>query len=135
MTAALVPVTALTVSTDVPGRRAVLAYLASLSTGSHETMRGALNTMAGLLGLPSADDVPWHVLRYEHAAAIRASLADRYAASTANKMLSALRGTVRMSWRLGLMTAEQREQVCAVEQVPGERVLRGRAIKIGRAHV
>jgi len=111
-----------------PGRRAVLAYLASLAPGSHETMAGSLTTIASLLGQQSADDVPWHMMRYEHCAAIRAQLAQRYAASTANKMLSALRGVIRTSWRLGLMTAEQREAATSVENVRGERVLRGREV-------
>src|SRR5262245_62100613 len=55
-------------------------YLASLSEGSRLTMRGALNTIAELLGVGEVLDangrdmrclaVPWGSLRYAHTAAV-----------------------------------------------------------------
>jgi len=45
--------------------------------------------------------MPWHLLRVQHTQALRSELADRYAASTANKMLAALRGALRAAWELG----------------------------------
>lgn len=38
--------------------------------------------------------------------AIRAILAERYAHSTANKMLNALWQTLKTAWKLGLMSAK-----------------------------
>jgi hypothetical protein len=36
------------------------------------------------------DTLDWAVLRFQHTAAIRSQLAERYAPATANKMLSAI---------------------------------------------
>ena len=73
-------------------------YLAGLAHGSRRTMRDALNTIAERLGAADALTVEWGALRFQHTAAIRAQLAERYRAATANKMLSALRGTLKAAW-------------------------------------
>src|SRR5690242_12780682 len=73
-------------------------YLATLAAGSRRTMLGALSEIAHTLTSDATVDahtLPWHLLRYHHAAAIRQQLASRYAATTANKMLSALRGVLK----------------------------------------
>jgi hypothetical protein len=64
-------------------------------------MRTAMNIIGELLGVGevlNADGqdvrclvVPWASLRYQHTAAIRAALQERYAPATANKLLAALR--------------------------------------------
>lgn len=67
-------------------------------------MRGALSTIAAiLLNLDEADGTvfPWYLVRYKHCQAVRTVLTQRYSPSTANEMLSALRGVLRESWRLG----------------------------------
>lgn len=71
-------------------------------------MREALDTIAALLTDRSlnAESLPWAAVRYERTQAIRAKLAGRYAATTANKMLAALRGVIRECWRLQQMTGE-----------------------------
>ncbi|MFN8469345.1 MAG: tyrosine-type recombinase/integrase [Caldilineaceae bacterium] len=80
----------------------VRVYLASLAPGSKRTMEQALEVIANLAtpGTP-ADTFPWGALRYQHTQAIRAALASRYDAATANKMLSALRQVLKAAWRLG----------------------------------
>jgi site-specific recombinase XerD len=82
-------------------------YLAGLAPGSQRTMRHALTTIAGLLGYADLLACPWHQLRFQHTAAVRARLQARYSAATANKMLAALRGTLLAARRLGLMTADE----------------------------
>lgn len=111
-----------------------LVYLASLSPGSRRTMGGALDTIARLLTsdeTATAVNVPWERVQYQHAAAIRAALAERYSHATANRMLSALRSVLKAAWRLGLITAEQYQQAAAVENVKGETIPAGRAIASG----
>src|SRR5215212_9031110 len=89
-------------------QRPALFYLASLATGSRRTMRGALDTIAGLLSSDQADaeGLPWHQLRYEHTTALRAALVERYAPATCSKMLAALRGVLRACRRLELLSGD-----------------------------
>ena len=98
-----------------------MAYLARLSPGSRRTMRASLETIARLAsaGEVGALDFPWWLLRYQHAEAIRGRLAESYAPATANKMLSAMKGVLKSCWRLGLMSADERERASDVEPVRG----------------
>src|SRR5690242_11166411 len=81
-------------------------YLATLAPGSRRTMEQALNTMAELLGFPSLLLCPWAKLHFQHTVALRTMLMARYHHTTANKMLSALRGTLKQAWKLGVMDTE-----------------------------
>lgn len=115
-------------------RHPAAVYLASLSAGSRPTMRRALATIAGILaGADRADPlaIPWQALRFQHTAAVRAALAERYAHSTANRMICALRGVLKAAWRLGLMSAEDYRRAADIESVRGERVPAGRAVSSG----
>jgi site-specific recombinase XerD len=111
----------------------VLAYLARLSPGSRRTMRASLETIARLAsaGHVGALGFPWWMLRYQHAEAIRGRLAEGYAPTTANKMLSAMKGVLKSCWRLGLMTADERDRASDVEPVRGTRLPPGRSIPRG----
>ena len=105
-------------------------YLAHLAPGSRRTMREALDTMAGILtgDRCDAETLDWAALRYQHTAALRAALAARYAATTANKMLAALRGTLKEAWRLGLVDAESYHRAADLPPVRGTSLPRGRAL-------
>jgi site-specific recombinase XerD len=111
----------------------VLAYLARLSPGSRRTMRASLETIARLAsgGEVGALDFPWWMLRYQHSEAIRGRLAETYAPATANKMLSAMKGVLKSCWRLGLMTADERDRASDLEPVRGTRLPPGRSIPRG----
>lgn len=112
----------------------VAVYLAGLSAGSRRTMLGALDTVAQLgLGSENATawDVPWHRLRFQHTQVVRSALAEKYAHTTANRMLSALRGVLKAAWKLGLMSAEDYQKAASVESVRGETVPAGRALSGG----
>jgi site-specific recombinase XerD len=104
-------------------------YLASLSLGSRRTMGQALGVLGEIL-LPGAaiENVPWHAVRYEHAMAIRARLAEKYAPSSANKILAALRGVSRAAFGLRSMSAEDLQRVVSVKGVRGTRLPKGRSI-------
>lgn len=109
-------------------------YLAGLSKSSRRTMRGALDTIARILSgdeETTAWEIPWHRLRFQHTTAIRSTLAEQYAHTTANRMLSALRGTLKAAWKLGLMSAEDYQRATSVESIRGETVPAGRALSSG----
>lgn len=109
-------------------------YLASLAPGSVRTMAGALDTIADLAAPgATADTFPWGRLRYQHTQAIRAALAAKYDAATANKMLSALRQTLKRAWRLGQMTADEYMAAADIANVKGEKPdqAAGRALGLG----
>lgn len=106
-------------------------YLAALAPSSRRTMEAALDTLAAMLGDFTAMTCPWGALRFQHTAAIRAQLAEKYAAATANKMLAALRGVLKAAWRLGLMTTEDYGRAADVVNVSGETLPAGRALTAG----
>lgn len=126
----LVPVSDTSVSKD---QHPVLVYLAKLAPGSRRAMSQALNTIAGLLTSNRADalQIDWAALRYQHTAAVRASLADRFAPMTVNRMLAALRGVLKEAWRLGLMDAETYHRATDLPSVRGERLPKGRRLTGG----
>lgn len=113
-------------------RNPAAVYLASLSATGRRTMHQALTAIAGMLA-PGADclSFPWAAIRYQHAAAIRARLAEQYSPATANKMLCALRGTLRAAWRLGLMSADDYQLAASVESVTGSTIPAGRELTPG----
>lgn len=121
-------------------RRPALVYLARLAPSSRRTMRRALATIAGLLtggadeeGRPWTDVevFPWWALRYEHTSAVRREIAERYAPATANRSLSALRGVLQETWRLGLMSAEDYHRAADLKNVSASTLPAGREISSG----
>jgi integrase len=96
-------------------------------------MRQALGVIADILssGKASVEALPWASLRYQHTAAVRAALAERYAPATANKALSALRGVLAECFRLDLMSAEDHARASDLPSVKGQSSPRGRALKTG----
>src|SRR6202048_5025161 len=112
----------------------VAVYLARLARSSRRTMRAALDAIASLLSDDRCDawSLAWEQLRYRHTTAVRALLADgRYAPSTANRHLAALRGVLKECWRLGYVTAEDFQRAADLEPVRGSRLPRGRALQAG----
>jgi site-specific recombinase XerD len=125
---------ALTVITPRPlDQNAAAVYLAGLSAGSRPAMRGALNEIAAMLtkGQVDALALDWAALRFQHTAAIRAKLAKRDAPATVNKKLSALRGVLKVAWRLSQMSAEDYTRAVDIESVTGSRLPAGRALTAG----
>jgi integrase len=106
-------------------------YLARLtSDNGRRTQRQALDVMAGLVtGNADCLAFPWQELRYQHTAAIRAKLIEKYAPATCNKFLSALRGVLKEAWRLGLMSAEEYQRAADLASVTGSTIPAGRAAK------
>ena len=111
-------------------RHPAAVYLDSLSEGSRLTMGQSLDAIASLLtgGECDAMTLDWAKLRYRHTAAIRTSLKRRYAATTANKMLCALRRVLLEAQRLDLMDATDYAKAVDFPSLKGKKKLRGRAL-------
>lgn len=105
-------------------------YLSQISAGSRRTMRAALNAIAQLLtnGTCDALTLDWSALRYKHTAAVRAALEEKYAATTANKMLSALRGVLKAALRLELLDVRDYTRAIDISNIKVTVELRGRML-------
>lgn len=119
--------------THAAERHPALVYLASLAPGSRRTMRQSLDVVAALLTGGRADHqtLPWPLLRYQHTSAVRAALAEQYKPATANKVLAALRGTLKAAWRLELVDAEAYHRAADVVAVRGSSAPAGRELTPG----
>jgi len=112
-------------------------YLYSLaSERSRRVMTQALRTVAALLtgqDARSADilSIRWGAMRYPHMAALRARLGEIYSPATANRTLSAVRGVLKETWRLGQMSAEDYQRAIDVQNIKGETVPAGRELSAG----
>lgn len=115
-----------------PDRNPVLVYLARLTSAhSRRSQGGAVAALARLMGAESAEEFPWWRLDYQHTAWLRARLAEQYKPATANRHLSALRGVLKESWRLELMTAEAFHRAADVANVKGSVLPAGRELTPG----
>jgi site-specific recombinase XerD len=113
-------------------RHPVAVYLAGLAPGSRRTQGAALRIIAKIVS-PAADEtnLPWWKLDYAHTTAVRSKLAAMYAPATANRMLAAVRGVLKASFKLGLMSADHMTRASSVDAVRGARVMKGRALSKG----
>jgi site-specific recombinase XerD len=66
-----------------------------------------------------------------HTAAIRAKIAQSYSPASANKILSALRQTLKQAWLLGQMTAEEYSRAIELEPITAETIPAGRELSTG----
>ena len=112
-------------------QNAAAVYIASLpaETGKR-TQAQALRVIAYTLGT-DPKHLNWGALRSQHTAAIRAKIAQVYKPATANKILSALRQTLKQAWLLGQMTAEEYTRAIELEPITGETLPAGRELSIG----
>lgn len=128
-------------SAPAPVRRAdqdpYRVYLAHFAGESARTMRRCLDRIAAIIlhqppGMAApglGQQIPWEQTRYPHAVLLRTEFAEQWdSPSHINKHLSALRGVIRESWRLGLMSAEDYQRIKEIENVKGSRELAGRNI-------
>jgi integrase len=106
----------------------VALYLSELAEGSRRTMLRGLKTACEFLGGADPSTFPWHRVRVDRLAALRSDLAGRLAPNTANKVLAAVKGALRASWRMGLMSAEDLYRCADVRPVKGGPRERGRSL-------
>ena len=116
-------------------RQPTAVYLSGLAAGSKPAMSQALNSTAVLVAGEgsTADDIPWHQMRFQHVQKIRQELEadENLSYSTVNKYLAAIRGTLKAAWKLGQMSSEDYYRAVSVENVKGERLPTGRHINAG----
>lgn len=105
-------------------------YLTSLGQGSRPTMRGSLNAIASMLTNGSCDamTLDWAKLRYQHTAAVRAVLMEKYSPATTNKMLTALKRVLQEALKLELISEKDYKLATDLRPVPGSTGLKGRAL-------
>lgn len=105
-------------------------YLAQLKQSSRRPQKQALDLIASLLtsGTANCLTLNWAAIRYQHTAAVRGRLLDRYAPATANRILSALRGVLEQSWLLGQMSAEDYHRAARLAPITGETLPAGREL-------
>ena len=116
-------------------RHPALVYLASLSRGSLPAQRSALRKIAEVMHLDLVT-MDWGALRYQHVQHIRARLQERYAATTANRLLTALRRVLHEAWKLGYIAEDDYRKMADVEPIRSaqddtDESLAGRALSIG----
>jgi integrase len=104
------------------------SYVAGLAPGSRRAQAQALVRIARLLGRDDPRAVAWWKLTPELIDTLRAQLADQGAPATVNRVLSALRGTLRAAWRAGMMDAASYHAARDVRGARGSWLPRGRAI-------
>lgn len=107
-------------------------FLACLAPTTRRVAEGDLRTIAGY-ALPYAQgdvaNLDWHLVTPADAARARGALADRYAPTTANRMLANLRGVVKACWQHGALTFERHLRVlAALPPVRGSRLTKGRSL-------
>ena len=108
-------------------------YLASLAPSSQVTMRQSLNVIASYLseGKLDYESYPWWNMNYAQTQDARSYLANRYSPATARKAVSAMKGAIRMAWRLGRMTNEECARAIDVSPIRGEMLPPGRGLSRG----
>ncbi|MEO8889959.1 MAG: site-specific integrase [Coleofasciculaceae cyanobacterium] len=105
-------------------------YISNLGPRSKRIMRHALNASAHLLTDGACDlmSLDWSKLRYQHTAALRAVFINKYAPTTANRMLTALRCVLKEARRLKQISFEDYEDATDLKCVKHVTLLQGRAL-------
>ena len=125
---------------EVPKRRPLardlrpeLTYLTTQAPTGRRTQETALTAIASAFG-HSLDSMPWEALRFQHVQALRQLLAQRYAPSTANRMLSALKGTLKQAWLLGYIDQDAYSRIREVKSITFDQPPAGRELTQGEVN-
>ena len=107
-------------------------YLAGKSNETRRKVISHMNKVAILYDYPSYQQTPWCSIRYEHVQTLIGVLQQqRYAHTTINAILSAIRGTVRAAMGMNLITADDYQRIMLVKMVSGVRLPTGRMMDQG----
>ncbi len=115
-----------------PNQNPVISYLASLgSKDSRRVQKAALDQIAKALSGDQIEDCrefPWEQLDYGMVTAVKAWLDTKYAPSTVNRYLCAVRRVIKEAWRHHLITAEEYQRATDVQSVSAKRLPTGREL-------
>jgi site-specific recombinase XerD len=108
-------------------------YLAGLANDKARRVQAqALSVVAEILtGSPDYLSCNWAALNYSYLQAVRARLAERYAAATANRTISAIRGVLKAAFLLGQMAADTYQKAIMIKNVTGQTLPAGRELASG----
>lgn len=111
----------------------VVSYLASLgSKDSRRVQKTALDQIATALSNGAVTNClmfPWEKLDYGTVNAVKAWLDEKYAPSTVNRYLCAVRRVIKEAWRHQLITAEEYQRATDVQSVTSTRLPTGRELE------
>jgi integrase/recombinase XerD len=111
---------------------AAKSYLDSLAPGGRAAQLSALRIASrAMTGNPKSNPlrISWGKVNYRKVERIRQHLlARRYAPATANRILTAVRRTLRQAWRLELMSQEAFARAADVGRIRGDSPERGRCL-------
>jgi integrase len=79
-------------------------------------------------GKCDAMTLDWTKLRYQHTAAVRAVLMEKYSPATTNKMLTGLKRVLQEALKLELISEKDYKGATDLRSVPGSTGLKGRAL-------
>ena len=98
-------------------------YLSGMSEASRRVMGDGLRIAALILsaGQVGPAELPWQLLRYEHTAALRMVVQQECSPSTANRVLSAVRGVLKTCWRMGQMGTDQYQRATDIVRIVAEK--------------
>lgn len=105
-------------------------YIAQLGAGSRRTMSQALVVIRKILDPRSTggEDFDWTQVDRDAVARVRRELAEAYAPSTANKMLSALRGVLRACRNRGLIDERRYQETTGFDRILDHRSVESRLL-------
>ena len=112
-------------------------YLKSLRPSGQRSMHGCLAKMADIFTNGQITNplyFPWHLLKYQHAQAMKTSLLDLpeiKSPATVNKYLAAIKGVAREAWNLGIMATDDYIRIKSIKPVIGETIPAGRYVTSG----
>lgn len=102
-----------------------IASLGGVHSSGGRTQAQALRAIAQIFETDPLS-MDWSALRYQHTSMVRARLMNEYAPATANKMLSALRQTLKHAFLLGQMNADDYTRAIKLDPIKGHTEPAGR---------
>lgn len=109
----------------------VSLYLASLTSGSRQTMIYSLKEIVRTITSGQSDNIyvfPFWSLELAHIQLLKNTLSETHSINTTNLYLSAVKGVLKNSWRLGLISQEEYARKVDIKGVTGSDPKHGRAL-------